>query len=236
MSAAGMPDVRAVLFDKDGTLFDFARTWNAWSLEVLNHLSGGDEALADALARAIMFDRQAVTFLPGSPAIAGTNDMVARALASELPGADAGQIARFLADSAAGAPLAEAVPLVPLLAQLAARDMALGVMTNDHESSARAHLSASGVLEMFDFVAGADSGYGAKPDPDPLLAFCDAVGARPGATVMVGDSTHDLVAGRAAGMRTVGVLTGMSGVAELAPFADVVLPDIGHLPGWLGGV
>ena len=158
MSAAGMPDVRAVLFDKDGTLFDFARTWNAWSLEVLNHLSGGDEALADALARAIMFDRQAVTFLPGSPAIAGTNDMVARALASELPGADAGQIARFLADSAAGAPLAEAVPLVPLLAQLAARDMALGVMTNDHESSARAHLSASGVLEMFDFVAGADSG------------------------------------------------------------------------------
>ena len=49
---------------------------------------------------------------------------------------------------------------------------------------------------------------------------------------MVGDSTHDLIAGRAAGMQTVGVLTGMA-EAELAPLADAVLPDIGHLPDWL---
>ena len=50
---------------------------------------------------------------------------------------------------------------------------------------------------------------------------------------MVGDSRHDLIAGRAAGMQTVGVLTGMAELADLAPFADVVLPDIGHLPLWL---
>ncbi|MBB96835.1 MAG: phosphatase [Rhodobacteraceae bacterium] len=227
--------VQAVLFDKDGTLFDFAGTWNAWSMQVLDDLSGGDEALADALAAAILFDRQAVTFLPGSPAIAGTNDMVAEALARELPGRDPRSIATFLAESAATAPLCEAVPLVPLLAELAARGIVLGVMTNDHESSARAHLAASGVLEMFDFVAGADSGYGAKPDPDPLWAFCDAMGLAPEIAAMVGDSTHDLVAGQAAGMKTVGVLTGMSGRETLAPYANVVLPDIGHLPGWLDG-
>jgi phosphoglycolate phosphatase len=51
---------------------------------------------------------------------------------------------------------------------------------------------------------------------------------------MVGDSTHDLVAGRAAGMQTLGVLTGVADSEELAPFADAVLPDIGHIPGWLG--
>lgn len=51
--------------------------------------------------------------------------------------------------------------------------------------------------------------------------------------VMVGDSTHDLVAGRRAGMRTVGVLTGVAGQGELAPHADVVLPHIGHLLEWL---
>ena len=50
---------------------------------------------------------------------------------------------------------------------------------------------------------------------------------------MVGDSTHDLIAGRAAGMWTVGVLTGIAATDELAPYADAVLPDIGHLPGWL---
>jgi phosphoglycolate phosphatase len=49
----------------------------------------------------------------------------------------------------------------------------------------------------------------------------------------VGDSRHDLVAGRAAGMRCVGVLTGLADRADLSPLADAVLPDIGHLPGWL---
>jgi phosphoglycolate phosphatase len=50
---------------------------------------------------------------------------------------------------------------------------------------------------------------------------------------MVGDSTHDLHAGRAAGMRTIGVLTGAAVAAQLSPFADVVLRDIGEIPAWL---
>ena len=50
---------------------------------------------------------------------------------------------------------------------------------------------------------------------------------------MVGDSAHDLIAGRAAGMQCVGVLTGTATRADLAPLADVVLPDIGHIPDWL---
>jgi phosphoglycolate phosphatase len=50
---------------------------------------------------------------------------------------------------------------------------------------------------------------------------------------MVGDSRHDLIAGRAAGMPVVAVLTGVAGADELAPVADAVLPDIGHLPDWI---
>jgi len=49
----------------------------------------------------------------------------------------------------------------------------------------------------------------------------------------VGDSTHDLIAGRRAGMQTVAVLTGVALEAELAPHADVVLPNIGHIPAWM---
>jgi phosphoglycolate phosphatase len=51
---------------------------------------------------------------------------------------------------------------------------------------------------------------------------------------MVGDTTHDLAAGRAAGMLRIAVLTGVAEEADLAAEADVVLPDIGHLPDWLG--
>ena len=56
---------------------------------------------------------------------------------------------------------------------------------------------------------------------------------KPERVVMVGDSTHDLLAGRAAGMQTLGVLTGIAERPELAPLADAVLPDIGHIPAWL---
>jgi len=106
-------------------------------------------------------------------------------------------------------------------------------MTNDTEYGARAHLGAAGVLERFDFIAGFDSGHGAKPAPGPLLAFARAVSVAPDRVVMVGDSTHDLIAGRRAGMACIGVLTGTALAEDLAPFADAVLPDIGHLPGWL---
>ena len=50
---------------------------------------------------------------------------------------------------------------------------------------------------------------------------------------MVGDSTHDLDAGKAAGMVTIGVLTGPAPREELAPFADVVLDSIAEIPSWL---
>ena len=89
------------------------------------------------------------------------------------------------------------------------------------------------MLDRFAFVAGCDSGHGAKPDPDPLLAFCKTAGVAPGRTAMVGDSLHDLEAGAAAGMQRIGVLTGMALREELAPHADVVLPDIGHIPAWI---
>lgn len=91
------------------------------------------------------------------------------------------------------------------------------------------------VLQFFDFVAGYDSGYGAKPDPTMLLAFCNDSGIDASQTLMVGDSLFDLLAGCRAGMRTVGVLTGMAEAAELAPYADLVLADIGELPSVLYG-
>jgi phosphoglycolate phosphatase len=89
------------------------------------------------------------------------------------------------------------------------------------------------VLGHVDFLAGYDSGHGAKPAPGQLLAFCAATGLPAEAVLMVGDSRHDLAAGRAAGMRTVGVLTGLASADDLARDATVVLDHIGHLPGWI---
>jgi phosphoglycolate phosphatase len=67
-----------------------------------------------------------------------------------------------------------------------------------------------------------------------VLAFCAATGLDPSEVAMIGDSVHDLGAGRAAGAGlVVGVLTGPAAVPELTPLADVVAPSIGALPALL---
>ena len=225
--------VDALLFDKDGTLFDFAATWNGWAADVIHELAKGQSDVANDLAQVLSYDLETGEFGRDSIAIACSNREISEALAPHVKHMDVEGLEHFLAVSAADANLAEAVPLAAFLDDLLARGKVLGVMTNDAELSARSQLQRAGVLERFAFVAGFDSGHGAKPDPDPLLAFCKAVGVEPTRTAMVGDSCHDLEAGSAAGMHKIGVLTGMALHEDLAPHADVVLPDIGHIPTWL---
>jgi phosphoglycolate phosphatase len=228
-----MSDIKGLLFDKDGTLFDFAATWEAWAESFLLRAAKGDRDRARAVGGAIGFDLETRKFAPGSVVIAGTAGEVAEALAPQFPDYGLEAFLEMLNEEAAAAPQREAVPLIPLLGEFRRRGLKLGVATNDAEAPARAHLGAAAIADMFDFIAGFDSGHGGKPFPGQMLAFASAVGLPAGAVAMVGDSTHDMRAGRAAGMICIAVLTGLASAADLSPFADVVLPDIGHLPGWL---
>jgi phosphoglycolate phosphatase len=226
--------VVGLVFDKDGTLFDFVATWSAWTRRLVEDLAGlSGAAPADRLARAIGFDPVLGRFEPDSPVIAHTPGEIAELLVPHLPGQSLDGVVRRMNALAAEATTVEAVPLVALFTRFRAMGLKIGLATNDAEVPARAHLDGAGIAGFFDFVAGCDSGFGAKPAPGPLLAFALRAGIDPGSVAMVGDSRHDLIAGRAAGMVTVGVLTGLAGPDDLAPFADAVLPDIGHLPDWL---
>nr|WP_037951970.1 HAD family hydrolase [Sulfitobacter donghicola] len=225
--------VKGLCFDKDGTLFDFAATWEAWAAAFLDRVSKGDRERAQRLGAAIGYDTAKGKFAKDSIVIAGTPNEVATALAPQFPDQPISEVVKMLNEEAGRAPQKEAVPLVPLLNAFRNNGLFLGVATNDAEAPARAHLAAAGVTDLFDFIAGYDSGYGGKPAAGQLLAFADHVKLKPSQIAMVGDSTHDLHAGRAAGMRTVAVLTGTAGAQELAPFADVVLDDIGGIPEWL---
>ncbi len=224
--------IRAVLFDKDGTLCDFDATWGAWAKARISAMAR-ERAHAQALAAAIGFDLRCGAFDPASPVIAGTVAEVADLLLPYLPGRDRTALIAELEREARQVPLAEPVPLRELMAELRATGLRLGICTNDAETTARNQAERAGISAQFDQIIGYDSGHGAKPDPEPLLAFADLVGVVPAAVVMVGDSLHDLHAARAAGMRAVGVLTGPARADELTPMAEVILPDIGALPDWL---
>ena len=225
-----MQTIRGILFDKDGTLFDFQATWGAWARRLIADLACDDAERAQEMARAMAFDVETGRFRRESPVIAGTGREVAELLAPILD-LTAETLETRIAGAAAEAPLAQAVPLRALLQRLRDAGLRLGVATNDYESVARSHLHD--VLDLFDFVAGFDSGHGGKPEPGMLLAFAQTCGLAPETVLMVGDSRHDLQAGRAAGMATLAVLTGVATEADLADLADAVRPDIGHLPALL---
>lgn len=228
-----MQAIRGIVFDKDGTLYDFTATWGWWTRQMLDQEAGGDAHLARRLADALGYDRDTDTFRPGSVVIAETTGIVADHMLEVLPPQAKVDLVRRMDARAQDVPHIESVPLKALMAELRGMGLRLGIATNDSEAPAREHLARSGITDAFDFVAGFDSGHGGKPAPGQLLAFCAATGLKPTECLMVGDSVHDLTAGRAAGMRTVGVLTGVAGADELAPHADVVLGNIGELPRWL---
>ena len=57
-----MSTIRGLLFDKDGTLFNFKATWGDWSARLVRSLAEDDEGLASRLADAIGFDLQTAEF------------------------------------------------------------------------------------------------------------------------------------------------------------------------------
>lgn len=228
--------VRAILFDKDGTLVDIQATLGPATCDVLARLSAGDPALYGRLARVTHVDTAARRLEPGCPVISEATGVYgalwAEALGRPFTPDFAAEIDRlFLAATlehlhSIGDPRG-------VLTTLAEHDYPLGIMTNDAEANTWAQLRRLRIDHMLAFVAGYDSGVGQKPDAAPVLAFASAVGVAPGEVVVVGDSPHDLIAARAASAVAVGVLSGPTPRDALEPHADALIPSIAELADWL---
>jgi phosphoglycolate phosphatase len=94
------------------------------------------------------------------------------------------------------------------LAALDARGWRLACVTNKPRAFALRLLELKGLAGTFDHVFGGDSFERHKPDPLPLLKTCEALGTAPARTLMVGDSSNDARAARAAGCPVVLVTYG----------------------------
>ena len=85
------------------------------------------------------------------------------------------------------------------LQQLRDAGLQLACLTNKPLSFAKPLLQAKGLDSFFAHVFGGDSCERKKPDPLPLLKTCEALGVKPSQALMVGDSSNDAQAARAAG-------------------------------------
>lgn len=98
------------------------------------------------------------------------------------------------------------------LSTLRARGLLLAVATSKFRASADAILAAAGLLDWFDLVVGVDEVPRPKPDPAMAEFVLGRTGVPADRAVMVGDTTHDLLMARAAGLRSVAVTYGVHGV------------------------
>jgi len=85
------------------------------------------------------------------------------------------------------------------LTLLSARGLRLACLTNKPTNFAVPLLSAKGLEGFFSVVFGGDAFERKKPNPLPLLKTCEALASQPAQTLMIGDSSNDAAAARAAG-------------------------------------
>lgn len=109
--------------------------------------------------------------------------------------------------------------VAPVLDALVARGATLGVVTSKLRRGAERGLKLTGLAEHFRVVVTADEVTRPKPDPEPVLTALERAGADPARAVFIGDSPHDIAAGRSAGIATAGVLWGPFAADELAACA-----------------
>lgn len=79
------------------------------------------------------------------------------------------------------------------------RGLKLACLTNKPTAFAKPLLQKKGLAGFFEQVFGGDAFERKKPDPLPLLKTCESLGTSPAQTLMVGDSSNDARAARAAG-------------------------------------
>jgi phosphoglycolate phosphatase len=84
----------------------------------------------------------------------------------------------------------------------------LACLTNKPGAFAAPLLARKGLAGFFERVFGGDAFERKKPDPLPLQRSCEALGSTPADTLMVGDSSNDAAAARAAGCPVVLVTYG----------------------------
>lgn len=212
----------AILFDLDGTLVDSLPDL-ARALGVLLGEAGAPPLAAEEVRRMV-----------GD----GAGPLVARALAARglPPDADGTRLARFLEIyEAAPALLTRPYPGVrATLKRLRRAGRKLGIVTNKPERATRLLLEELALLPCFESIVGGGTTPWKKPDPRPVRAALEALGAEQ--AVFVGDSENDAAAAHAAGLPLVLVRYGYARGPVETLGAAALLDAFAELPAALAGL
>jgi phosphoglycolate phosphatase len=206
--------IDAILFDKDGTLIDFASLWLAWLDALLDTL--GETVTVPIqrsdLASAVGADLISRTHDAGGPLAVGSNSEVRLVLAQRLyvsglrweqacaaVESASRAVDTWLSEESLIDPAAGVLDFIGRARELGVR---MGVVTADDQERTLRHLELLGLRDSIEVVIGADTVSSGKPDPEGVLLACRLLGVAPDRALLVGDTTSDMAAATAAGLAT----------------------------------
>jgi len=232
-----------IVFDKDGTLISFTHLWASKTraaVDALAHAIDAPRELHLALYASLGCDPEEDRFAPQSPVVTAPVSKLYTIAATVLYQHGFGWLDAEIKVFSHFAPPMENIfspdmvdptaDIRTLFRRLQEVGVYIAVITSDDRSPTEETLRLLNAEEYVSFIAAADDHYPHKPAPEAVLAACEWIGASPARTVVVGDSTTDLVMGRRAQVGLcVAVLTGVMDYAILSPYADVVLASVGEI-------
>jgi HAD superfamily hydrolase (TIGR01509 family) len=213
--------VKAILFDVDGTLADTDDEYIQRAARLMGRLRllfPGQDPTA-FLRWGVMTVESPMNVLMGIPDWLGIDDKLVA-------------MSNWLEDRRPRRAVSHFVLMpgaVEMLTEMSAR-YPLGLVTARPERLTLAFVEQFGLAPFFKVVASAQTAPRTKPYPDPVLWAANALGVPPKSCLMVGDTTIDILAGKRAGAQTVGVLCGFGEREELERCgANLILPNTADL-------
>ena len=121
-------------------------------------------------------------------------------------------------------------PYMPMIADLSKR-YKLGVVSGNYEPTVYSALSKCSLRKYMKVIISIDDCPVSKPSPEPLYMALKKLGVKPHEAVYVGDHPDDMRAGKAAGMRTIGVAATEFAFRRLEKVRpDAIVKNIGQIP------
>ena len=226
--------LKAILFDKDGTLIDLAGPWLSEMAALIRAL---DPPRFEELAAVAGLETAPLRVVPFSALAQGSFADLAGTLAAHVPHLSAQEILDQLMQKANGSfrhvmPLPQTFETIKALHDVG---YIMGIISNDCVEGIDFTITALNIAPYIGYVAGSDSGFGTKPNTGMVENFCTQYSLTPDQVVMVGDGLSDM---QTAEMSGCGLSVAIHPDAQnptLRHYTPHILPDLTTLPELLQG-
>lgn len=210
-------NIKAIIFDMDGTLLDSLSVWADSDREFLTGL-GFEYGPECSLAMKKMHFDSACEYLVREYSLPFSAEETGRRI-----------LAIVEEHYINGVPLKDGAE--KLLAAAESAGVKMCVATSNKKALAEAALKAKGIMKYFEFVLTSDEVGCGKESPEIFLRAAEMLGAAPENTAVFEDSIHAVQSAKAAGFRVIGVYDSLceGEFEEIKKFADISVKSFTEL-------